>query len=157
MNCVVEISTAPVKSITTKQALNCRRLSSLRSMTGFFAVSSHGIIARNETTVSTPNTFIRVEVPNQSLRWPSSRMTSSEPRKVATRRKPTRSKRIPFSRRARRSRLAASLSSISQYISASAITPTGPLIRKHQCQEALSESQPPSVGPITGATTMATP
>ncbi len=36
-------------------------------------------------------------------------------------------------------------------------TPTGPLIRKHQRQERLSASQPPSVGPTTGATTTATP
>ncbi|GJD78885.1 hypothetical protein NBEOAGPD_2105 [Methylobacterium gregans] len=157
MNCVVAISTAPVNSITTKQEPNWRLLSRRRSMTGFFRVSSHGIMAQNETTVRTPKTFIRVEVPNQSLRWPSSRTTSREPRKVATSRKPTRSKRTPFFRRSRRSRLAASLSSISQYISPSAISPIGPLIRKHQCQEALSESQPPSVGPITGATTMATP
>ena len=42
-------------------------------------------------------------------------------------------------------------------ISAIAIAPTGPLIRKHQCQEKLSASQPPSVGPTTGATTTATP
>ena len=42
-------------------------------------------------------------------------------------------------------------------MSAIAISPTGPLMRKHQCQEALSESQPPSVGPTTGATTTATP
>jgi hypothetical protein len=37
------------------------------------------------------------------------------------------------------------------------ITPTGPLIRKHQCQETLSDSQPPNVGPTTGATATATP
>jgi len=35
--------------------------------------------------------------------------------------------------------------------------PTGILIRKHQCQERLSLSHPPSVGPTTGATTTATP
>src|SRR6202043_3345610 len=42
-------------------------------------------------------------------------------------------------------------------ISANAIRPTGTLIRKHHCQETLSDSQPPSVGPTTGATTTATP
>ena len=34
---------------------------------------------------------------------------------------------------------------------------TGPLIRKHHRQPQLSDSQPPSVGPITGATTTAMP
>lgn len=114
-------------------------------------------MATNDTAISTPETFISVEVPNQSFRWPSSRITSSEPRNRATSTKPTMSKRIPFRTSARRSFLAAALSSMSQYISPRAMTPTGPLIRKHQCQEALSESQPPRVGPITGATTMATP
>src|SRR5215510_11628384 len=38
-----------------------------------------------------------------------------------------------------------------------AITPTGALIKKHHCQDQLSEIQPPSVGPTTGATTTATP
>src|SRR6202012_3921960 len=42
-------------------------------------------------------------------------------------------------------------------IRAIAMTPTGPLIRKHHCQETLSDNQPPSVGPTTGATTTATP
>src|ERR1700733_10159292 len=42
-------------------------------------------------------------------------------------------------------------------ISAMVATPTGPLIRKHQRQVRLSASQPPSVGPTTGATTTATP
>src|SRR6202041_3371075 len=42
-------------------------------------------------------------------------------------------------------------------ISAIVATPTGPLIRKHQRQVRLSASQPPSVGPTTGATTTATP
>src|SRR5260221_12633365 len=36
-------------------------------------------------------------------------------------------------------------------------TPTGTLTRKHHCQEMLSDNQPPSVGPTTGATTTATP
>ena len=36
-------------------------------------------------------------------------------------------------------------------------SPTGPLIRKAQCQDKLSDSQPPSVGPTTGATTTAMP
>src|SRR6516164_1591187 len=40
---------------------------------------------------------------------------------------------------------------------AAASTPTGTLIRKHHCQDQLSEIQPPSVGPTTGATTTATP
>src|SRR4029077_5469289 len=35
--------------------------------------------------------------------------------------------------------------------------PTGTLIRKHHCQDQLSEIQPPRVGPTTGATTTATP
>src|ERR1700761_7075444 len=42
-------------------------------------------------------------------------------------------------------------------ISAIVARPTGPLIRKHQRQDQLSASQPPSVGPTTGATTTATP
>ena len=42
-------------------------------------------------------------------------------------------------------------------ISAIVARPTGPLIRKHQRQVKLSASQPPSVGPTTGATTTATP
>src|SRR3954471_13906507 len=37
------------------------------------------------------------------------------------------------------------------------IRPTGTLIKKHQCQDKLSLSQPPSVGPTTGATTTAMP
>ena len=42
-------------------------------------------------------------------------------------------------------------------ISAIVAKPTGPLIRKHHRQVRLSASQPPSVGPTTGATTTATP
>ena len=35
--------------------------------------------------------------------------------------------------------------------------PIGPLMRKIQCQDRLSVSQPPSVGPTVGATSTATP
>ena len=42
-------------------------------------------------------------------------------------------------------------------ISAMVARPTGPLIRKHQRQDQLSASHPPSAGPTTGATTTATP
>ena len=42
-------------------------------------------------------------------------------------------------------------------IRASEMMPTGTFIRKHQCQDQLSLSHPPSVGPTTGATTTAMP
>src|SRR5208283_1232895 len=42
-------------------------------------------------------------------------------------------------------------------IAAIVASPTGKLIKKHQRQEMLSASHPPSVGPTTGPTTTATP
>ncbi len=150
------IRMAPVASITRKQEPNWRLPKRRRSMTGFLWFSSHGIIATNDATIRQAKTTIRFE-PNQSLRWPSSRTTSSEPRKVATKRKPTISKRTPSRRRRFLSSIADFGSWTSHQINNRAITPTGALMRKHQCQEYWSESQPPSVGPTTGATTMATP
>ena len=93
--------------------------------------------------------------PNQSSSRPRSSTTSSAPRKVATSMKPTTSN--PSRCCCARSGRAFAGSRRTSAISAIAITPTGPLIRKHQCQDRLSDSQPPSVGPTTGATTTATP
>jgi len=48
-------------------------------------------------------------------------------------------------------------SSTSSAISVSATSPTGRLMRKIQCQEKPSVSQPPSSGPMAGATITVTP
>jgi len=95
------------------------------------------------------------EEANQSSSRPRSSTSSSAPRNVATSRKPTRSKppcccSSPFARA-----VAGSLRIVEMRPIAS--RPTGPLIRKHHCQEILSDIQPPRVGPTTGATTTATP
>ena len=95
------------------------------------------------------NVMIKLD-PNQSSSSPRSSTTSSAPRKVATRRKPTTSNRACFSGLG----LSAGRRTA---ISAIVARPTGPLIKKHHRQVKLSASQPPSVGPTTGATTTAMP
>ncbi len=82
-------------------------------------------------------------------------MISSAPKKVATRTNPVRSNR----RRRASSRSAIVFSDSRRITAIRAIVtrPTGPLIMKHQRQERLSASHPPSVGPTTGATTTAMP
>ena len=95
--------------------------------------------------------------PNQSSSSPRSSATSSAPRNVATSTKPTRSKPPACRRHSRRAAAAPAGSRRTIAIAAVANTPTGTLIRKHQRQETLSASHPPSVGPTTGATTTATP
>ncbi len=103
----------------------------------------------------TVNVMMKDE-PNQSSSRPRSSTTSSAPRKVATSMKPTTSNLMPCCC-TRASARAVGDSRRTIAISAIAITPTGALIKKHQCQEILSDNQPPSVGPTTGATTTATP
>ena len=102
--------------------------------------------ARAQITV---NVTIKFE-PNQSSSRPRSSTTSREPRKVATNRKPITSNRLASSGLG----LSAGRRTA---ISAIVARPTGPLIKKHQRQVKLSASQPPRVGPTTGATTTATP
>ncbi len=126
------------------------------STVGLRRVISHGII-RTKARAQMAATATMKPEPNQSSSRPRSHMISSAPRKVATSAKPTRSK-PPSVRRSRcRSSTCARVSRSSSAIDTIVSRPTGPLIRKHQCQETLSDSQPPSVGPTTGATTTATP
>ena len=73
--------------------------------------------------------------PNQSSSRPRSSTTSSAPRKVATSMKPTTSNPSLAAAAPARSARAAGDSRRTSAISAIAIMPTGPLIRKHQCQE----------------------
>ena len=145
---------APVASITRKQAPNCRLATIRRSMIGFSRVNPQGIISTNANAEITAKVTMKGEA-NQSSSRPRSSTTSSAPRNVATSMKPITSNRCsccvsPFAR-------AVAGSGRMIEIAAIASTPTGTLIRKHHCQEKLSDSQPPSVGPTTGATTTATP
>ena len=141
---------APVASMTRKQAPNWRVATIRRSIMGSLRLISHGIISMNATAQTTANVTMKAEA-NQSSSRPRSSTTSNAPRKDATNMKPTRSNPLPCVRRPS----TADDSRTRSVISAIATTPTGPLIRKHHCQDQLSESQPPSVGPTTGATTTA--
>ena len=115
--------------------------------------NSHGTISTNASAQIAAVVQMNEEL-NQSSSRPRSSTISSVPRNSATRRKPMKSKPAPprF-----RSVTASGESWNSVAISANAMTPTGPLISKHQRQLRLSAIQPPSVGPTTGATTTATP
>ena len=64
---------------------------------------------------------------------------------------------MKFLRNCAVSSLTACGSSTRNQISVSATQPTGRLIRKIQCHEKLSVSQPPSSGPMAGATITVTP
>ena len=81
---------APVASMTTKQAPNCRVATIRRSIIGLRRLNSHGIISRNATAATTANPTMKVEL-NQSSSRPRSSTISSAPRNVATRTKPMRS------------------------------------------------------------------
>src|SRR6266851_4209583 len=153
-NCVVASRIAPVVSITRKQAPNWRVATMRRSMIGLPRVNPHGIISTNARPEMTANVTMKGE-PNQSSSRPRSSTTSRAPRRVAIRMKPTTSNPLPCCEWL--SACAVLGSRRTSEISAIAITPTGTLIRKHHCQETLSDNQPPSVGPTTGATTTATP
>ena len=92
--------------------------------------------------------------PNQSSSRPRSSTTSSAPRKVATSMKPMTSNLLPCCAVwPARTRGLAQDGRNQRHRDHT----DRPLIRKHHCQERLSDSQPPSVGPTTGATTTATP
>jgi len=152
---VVASRIAPVASITTKHAPNWRVATMRRSIIGFRRLASHGIISTNASTQTAAISTMKDEA-NQSSSSPRSSMISSAPRKVATNTKPTRSNPPCSCSRLRCSATSLGAGRIAA-ISARAITPTGTLIIKHQRQERLSASQPPNVGPTTGATTTATP
>ena len=97
------------------------------SIIGSRRVASQGIISRNATAQIAVNVTMKLEA-NQSSSRPRSSTISSEPRKVATKRKPT------ISNRAACSSLGLSAGR-SMPIRAIVARPTGPLIRKHQRQE----------------------
>jgi hypothetical protein len=127
---------------------------SKRSIVGSCLIISHGIISTKASAQTTAAPTMKLE-PNQSSLSPRSSMTSSAPRKVATKTKPMGSNRADW--RCRRSATEGSDSCRITAIKAIVTRPTGPLSMKHQRQEKLSASQPPSVGPTTGATTTAMP
>ena len=94
--------------------------------------------------------IVMVSSENQSLRLPSSSTYSSEPRKAAISASPIASKRRASDGSAR------SMSSRRQ-TSTTVSRPNGTLIRNSQCQEKFSVSQPPSVGPMVGASVAVSP
>jgi hypothetical protein len=133
------------------------RVATMRtSIIGLRRVSSHGIIRTKASAETATTTTMKFEA-NQSSSRPRSSAISRVPRNVATSTKPTRSKPRRCALKRVRSATAAFDSRNSELISPIATTPTGPLMRKHYCQEKLSAIQPPSVGPTTGATTTAIP
>ena len=142
--------------MTRNDVPNWRMKSSRMSTIGSRRVSSHGIRMSNETAEITAKVVMKLEA-NQSLRWPSSRKTSRHPSASTTRMKPAQSTlRPPFSL-SRRSRSRTSGSTTSHCTSASERMPKGTLMKNIQCQEKLSVSHPPIVGPTVGATMTAMP
>ena len=125
---------APIASITTKHAPNWRVPTIRISIIGLRRLASHGIMSTKAAALMSANVTMKVEE-NQSSTRPRSSTISSAPRKVATKTKPTTSNPP----RSKSWRLcfwtAPAASRRSSAISAIAPTPTGPLMRKHQCQE----------------------
>ncbi len=91
--------------------------------------------------------------PNQSFSWPLSRKNSRQPTPPATSASPVKSIGSFSFMRA----LMFGGSSTSLFDRYSDISPIGRLMKKIQCQLKLSVIQPPSVGPMAGATTTAMP
>jgi len=118
----------PVASMTTKQEPNWRVPTMRRSIIGSRRLISQGIINTNASAAIAAQATMKVEA-NQSSTRPRSSTISSAPRKVAISRNPMRSKCCR-----RRSLAVVRVRRIAE-MSAIATRPTGPLIRKHQCQE----------------------
>ena len=97
------------------------------------------------------------ELENQSSRCPRSSVTSRQPSASATNRKPARSTERPFFSRFLRSFTSTFGSSTKSWVRKTEMMPTGTLMRKIQCQLALSVIQPPIEGPNTGPQTVTKP
>ena len=94
---------------------------------------------------------------NQSSAGRGPASPPESPRNSATSTKPITSTFNPRASSALRSSISAFGSSTNMLTRNSDSAPTGTLIRKHQCQEALSVIKPPNTGPTTGPTITTTP
>ena len=127
---------SPTSVLTAK--LRSRKMA--KRTNGCLVVSTCTANRNSPSAASPASTLISVEW-NQSSVWPRSSTIWNAPSPSASSAKPNRSNGRGFSSR---------VSGRNVVIPAKAATPTGRLIRKTQCHEKFSVSQPPSSGPISG-------
>jgi len=155
MSWVVLYRVKPSRNIATFAPANERTRNKRTSNTGCGWCSSHQTSATAEQAQTVAKTRIVLDA-NPSSCSKRSSVICKQPKVSATSRKPNQSG-MKCARNRRVSSRTAAGSSTSSQISVSAIRPTGRLIRKIQCHEYDSVSQPPSTGPTAGATTTVTP
>ena len=136
-----------MRNIRTEPAMKLRSLNSARLTNGCSAVAEW--TRKTQMPVMARPSSIQVSVaPNQSLVSPRSSNICSAPMKRLSMAKPKKSN----------GRLrSVAVSATKRPMPATVSTPTGRLMKKTQRQLYVSVSQPPSVGPRIGATTMPAP